>query len=190
MRRYPQWLHGAFIQLACELPGVSKLELLQQNEGIIKLHALFGTELLISDVQLIDSPTTLQLFNNKSFVNYLIENKQFIKLVARPEKIVTSEAFSIASSGFQRAIKEGWTSSVFSDPDATKALGYAILEAGQVDLSKQLRDSQSAFHKITKKWPDRKLLLEGMLRGVAHFASTRKANTELPPSNKKIINLY
>ena len=190
MRRYPQWLDGAFIKLACELPNISRLPLLKQTEGLIKLHALFGTELIISDIQLIDSPVLMKLFTNESYINFLNNNKRFMTLVARPEKIVSSESFSIASSGFQRASKTGWISSTFEDPESTKAMANAVLDEGEIDLEKQLKDRKSAFNKIVNKWPDRKPLLEGMLRGVSHFSSRENAISELSSPDVKTTNLY
>lgn len=190
MRRYVQWLDGAFIQLACELPGISKSLLEARSVELMKLHALFGAELIISDVQLIDSPIILSLFTDESFHNFISDNERYLQLVAHPGTSKSADEFSLATRGLQRALNQRWTSSTFPDPDATREIAAAVLEAGQIDLERELKDRKSTFNQVAARWPDRGKLLEGMIRGVAHFSSSGKSVTGVSPYNGEPLNLY
>ena len=104
MRLYAQWLHGAYFKLALsEGRGIREPQLFEATIAVLKLHALFGTRIVLSDVQVIDSPIVLRLFADSSFRSFLRKHPYFLELVAYPEKVTEPTRYSIATAGLRRA---------------------------------------------------------------------------------------
>lgn len=183
MQLYAQWLHGAYFQLALSSSrGIREQQLFEQTAAILRLHALLGNRIVLSDVQVIDSPVILRLFADDSFRNFLRKHPHILELVAYPEKTTEPTRYSIATAGFRRALAPKWLSSTFPTPEATRELAERLLDAGEIDQERQLRDAASPLNQVIQRWPERALLLKGMFRAVAHFATSSDAPVA-PPSH-------
>jgi len=190
MRLYAQWLDGAYFNLASHKAGVGQENLLYSTASVLKLHALLGTRIVLSDIQLIDSPVVLHLFYDESFRDFLKTHPGFFELIAYPENIQRPTRYSITTGGLRRALVPGWISSAFPNPDATREFSQRLLDSDELDVEKQLRDRNSPFNIVRDKWPERAAFLEGMLRGLAHFSSYSDAPLGPPSHEGPPLTLY
>jgi len=159
---------------------------------MIKLHALFGNELILSDIQIIDSSFILEQFSDPEFRRFLKEYPTFFHLVAKPQG-QGPRRFSIATSGIRRSAVTGWVSSAFEDAHPVKELGQAILSAKSLDPSQQLLEDRkdTIGHIVRIKWPKYHKRLEGTLWAVDHFASeSSRAPVAEPPSGVRIQSFF
>jgi len=85
-RLYAHWLDGEWLRIAHPI-SVEGRSLTVQGvaEGALKLHALFGTRIALSDVQLTDSPVVVRLFANPDFREYLKHDSGFLTSSQIPE---------------------------------------------------------------------------------------------------------
>ena len=81
MRYYAEWLDGEYVLLNHAIRGYSHNAVMQRA---MRFHALFGSTIVLSDVQMIDSKTPIpRLFLDSDFRDFLKENQNFLELVAR-----------------------------------------------------------------------------------------------------------
>ncbi len=76
---HPHWLDGCYVR--------SLTNGLAPVERSLKLHALLGDTLVLSDVQLIDSPIVSRLFSDHQFRAFLARNPNFLELVSDTDQV-------------------------------------------------------------------------------------------------------
>ncbi len=184
MLRYVHWLDGEFIKVTDRIRGPDFVSSSRSLDRMLKLHALFGNELVVSDVQIMDSRYVLELFLDPEFREFMKEFPGFLHLIARAENGSKSKRFSIATSGFRRSLKQDWISSAFGDSRAIIDLGRAILTAGALDPVAQLAEDkpETIGHIVRFQYGQYRKLLEGAVWAVSHFASeSSNAPIDEPP---------
>lgn len=110
VRLYPHWLDGEFVRISTGATGPR-----QDTSAflkVLKIHALLGTELILSDVQVFDSAAVLALFADEGAVQFLKDNRDFLDLKVDPDQTLGDSSWALAARGLAR-ISDGWTSSVF-----------------------------------------------------------------------------
>ncbi|MEW6142647.1 MAG: hypothetical protein AB1597_05745 [Chloroflexota bacterium] len=175
MSRYAQWIDSAYIQLAeYRLAPAQKQLLLDFLIWRLKLHALFGDEFVLSDIQAVDSQVIQKLFldEDKSFHSFLARHPSFLSLVARPLDPMTSSRWAIVSRGLERTQHPYWISSSMPNPEPIKLLAQQILEANEFDSSKWLFDKNSPLFDVVQKWPEREQALKGIVGSIGYFNSS------------------
>ncbi|MBL7208606.1 MAG: hypothetical protein ISS52_00770 [Dehalococcoidia bacterium] len=178
IHRYLQWIDGAYIELASGKPRAMSPSVFRRTLGLLKTHALLGTEIALSDAQINDSHAILHLFSDKSFYDYYLKrHPDFLTLKIRPEATVETDPFSLATVSLKRSLENSWISSVFDSTKWQQELSETLLENGEIsstELEQQLKNPKSKYRNILQNAPPKyRSLLEGMLRCVAHFATSR-----------------
>ena len=123
MRVYAHWLDPEFVDALGR--DVSMLE------RSLKVHALRGDTLILSDIQLIDSPIVYRLFARDDFRQFLRDFPGFMQVVAQPSQ--GDGRYSIVSRSLERATRKGWIPSGVRIPGLISDLSSLILETGWVD---------------------------------------------------------
>jgi hypothetical protein len=185
MRLYAHWLDGEWQKVAYPVTVAHQYMSLQRTaEGWLKLHALFGTRVALSDIQLTDSPVLPKLFVDPEFRNYVEYDRSFLTLVAYPRAGFEGLKARLgrATRGLDRAQRNGWKTSL---PDITvdeikKFSEPILLFDGQPDTGKWLKDKSSGPGKVIASLPQHRELLEGMLRGICHFTKKTGGHSETP----------
>lgn len=190
MRLYAQWIDGAYIRLSLTASGYQEDHLTRQTDAILKLHALFGTNIVLGHIHPIDSPVVLNLFNDPSFRAFIRSYPRFLQLAGYPDDMPSATRYQIATAGLYRALVPGWVSSTFPTPNATQEFADGLLNTGVIDVDRQLHDENSAFNRVVKNWPERRKLLEGALYALDHFANRSDAPVLPAPLMDKPVNLY
>jgi len=73
MRYYAEWLDGEYVLLNQAVPGYDHFDTM---ERAIRFHALFGSTIVLSDVQMVDSKCPIPwLFHDKGFRTFLKERQ-------------------------------------------------------------------------------------------------------------------
>jgi hypothetical protein len=139
---------------------------LEKIESLLKMHAVLGDCLRLSDVQLTDSLAILSLFSGEQFRQFVEAYPDFLSLKGHPSHgfaNLKSEKLAVIFKGLERARDLGWFSSTF--PDATLVR----------EIERQFRsviDEEHAVQKcnsLLKASPDK--LVSGLLYGLRHFST-------------------
>jgi hypothetical protein len=198
VRRYIQWLDGAYTMLALDLFRYRQVEYdkyFYEAESILKLYALFGMKIILSDVQVIDSPVLLRLFSSSDFrKNYLTtdKGKAFFGMSARieEEKSLTfgQRRIRIANSGLVRASRVHWIS---SPPEWTELINrFATrFKDEEIDLNREVEDNNSDFSKLRSQFVGYEWVLQGLLYSVDHFEHTEMVSV-LPSRQVQPKTMY
>lgn len=123
VRVYAHWLDPEFPEALNHEVGML--------ERSLKVHALLGDTLVLSDVQLIDSPVVFRLFAKEGFRQFLRDFPGFMQVVAQPTH--GNDRYSIVARSLERATREGWVSSSVKVPGLLAEFSRIILEKGWVD---------------------------------------------------------
>ena len=170
---YAHWLDGEWLKIAYPIAveGMSG-SLADIAEGGLKLHALFGTRIAISDIQLTDSEAIVKAFANPEFREYLKTDPTFVTLISSPPQGVTDTDFARATSGLYRACTQPhWRTSLMGVPEEIiKRFGDAILCTDNVVAQQCLSDSSKGPGRVIQEYPQHSEKLEGILHGVHFFA--------------------
>jgi hypothetical protein len=189
VRLYAHWLDGEWQKIAAPIT-VSRhfMSLQRAAEGWLKLHALFGTRVALSDVQLTDSPILAKLFVDPEFRNYVKHDPSFLTLVAYPRSGFNglNERLGRATRGLERAHRNGWKTSLPSiTVDEIKRFSDPILSADSESYTARwLNDRFSGPGKVIASLPHHRELLEGMLHGICHFIRKTGGPSETPTQSE------
>ena len=173
---YAHWLDGEWLRIAhTVLVEDSGSTLYSIAEDALKLHALFGTRLAISDVQLTDSEVVVSLFADREFREYLACDRDFLRLVAVPRRDITNPRLATATRGLARAVEQpDWTTSLKGmDVDVIKRFAEPILNSDQPDTGRWLKERRKGPGAVIRAYPQYQRYLDGMLRGICHFSRSR-----------------
>jgi hypothetical protein len=127
MQLYPHWLDGEYVRIATKSTGPQQN--VEEMIRALKLHALLGTEFILSDVQIFDSAAILELFADPEFCKFVEKDRSFLDLLVDPDPDLGTHAFALAARGLTRTLNPGWTSSVFfGDPAPIQHLAKEIID--------------------------------------------------------------
>ncbi len=129
-RIYAHWLDPELMSRRFPSSTTGK-ERLEEFEDLLKLHALLGYSVCLSDVQLIDSYTILTLFSREDFKTFLWSDPflhdrdmTFLRVVSRAcDWELGSLKLRVLANGLSRATDANWRSSIFPDGAATQKIG-------------------------------------------------------------------
>jgi hypothetical protein len=162
MKYYAYWLDGEYLNL--QPNKSSALKLIRRS---IKLHALFGNQLVLGDTQVTDSEAILNLFCNQEFRNFLEKENEFIQMAAFPQE----KGMSLARSGLYRTRNSKWISGVFENPDLVRDLESRLPQDSFL-ASEVLQTDSYSVKKFLMHQNDRdRNLLSGIVWAIAHFES-------------------
>jgi hypothetical protein len=181
--RYAHVLDGEDFRLRI-LHGSTPRAAFEDLEQTLKIYALVGCPLVLSDVQATDSVATLHLFRDQEFLKYLDAFPDWLSLRARvaKEDKTKSERLGALRSGLRRALVPDWSTSAFSSTAVAQAFAEKLLGLEAVDESALLsRDSSASIVRGLHSPADRNLA-EGLVRLFGHFLrDTRTSAAEPPP---------
>jgi len=175
-RLYAHWLDGEWHKIARSTqPDPTGFLLSNSAESALMLHALLGTRLVISDVQLTDSPVLVKLFCDEAFRSYLELDPGFLTLAADPSN-ASDLRRGIATSGLARAIKTGWKTSLPGvDTGLIRDFAREILDLPDLNAVRCLEDASRGPGRLISRSLGTADTLEGILRGVCYFATAPSA---------------
>jgi hypothetical protein len=169
---YAHWLDGEWLKIAYPTVVRGYGRTMQTIiEGWLKLNALFGNQIVISDVQLTDSPIVINLFANPEFRKYISEDPQFLRLVAKPRDDISDPRLAIATRGLDRVYKQKvWTTSLPGvENKAIREFAKCILDLDKIDSAHIINERSKGPGKIIATYPNQKMIFEGMFYGIFHF---------------------
>jgi hypothetical protein len=171
VRVYAHWLDPEVLDALDHKAGM-----LQRS---LKVHALLGDSLVLSDVQLIDSPIIFQLFAREDFRQFLRDFPGFMHVVAQPTQ--GDDRYSIVARSLERATRKGWVPSSVKIPGLVTEFSRIILEKGTVDPDLwHTRDGKRLLTDAGEHAND----LRGILNCLNHFANgDRDVIVRTPPDS-------
>jgi hypothetical protein len=117
--RYASWLDGETLKLNredCRLDAVALVDEVQRG---LKMAALMGQRVALTDIQLVDSPGIALPFADPQFLAFLGANPGWLLLFARPSPddaaLPIPESARRARAGLHRSQRDGWRSSSFPE---------------------------------------------------------------------------
>lgn len=186
---YAHWLDGEWLKIAYPIAVEGRYSTLAEiAQGGLKLHALFGTRVAISDIQLTDSEAIVRAFANPEFRTYLNADPTFLTLISSPPNGVSDTDLARATSGLYRACSQPhWRTSLFGISETViKHFGDEILSSGDILPERHLRNSRKSSRR-TMGDPEG-TLLEGMLYGIHFFARGRGRISTQPNTSRSYID--
>lgn len=151
---------------------------------VLKLHAILGDTIFVSDVQVTDSRALLELFCDTEFVRTA---PRFLRLVARPTDALgaTHQTLQVIESALNRTLRPTWRSSTFRDSEVPKTLARRIQERrpGDTEAFIYVLDK---FQIPTNLPIADKSLLEGMKRALKYFADPGSHVIPAQPANSGV----
>lgn len=186
---YAHWLDGEYCHPRSAAPSVLRKR--RRNiEGILKLRALFGDRISLSDVQLTDSRIVLELFQDPQFQTFVYREPTFLRLVAAPH-----EAFGHPSiptlpcilSGLGRSLNSGWQSSAFSTSWIPRELAKRFKKVKDTDEAVALLEPTGALTQLQTTIIDKddRELCGGLLNALRHFLQEGIVETYAPKEPAK-----
>ena len=177
MRYYAEWLDGEYLLLNHTIHGYNHFLVMQRA---IRFHALFGSTIVLSDVQMIDSKTPIPtLFLDCDFRAFLKEKPDFLALVADQVPGTKHHRFGIAMNGVQRVIDQE-NKPEDSYEMALTRLGEPILRAGSFDADRYLKfkhRGKGQVARVIRRFPQYRPALEGLLHALDYFSRGSLPNT-------------
>ena len=164
-------------------------------EGILKMHAVLGDSMSLSDVQLIESALVLRLFSDPEFRAFTAAHPDFIRLVAKPSPLVEtgSERTSSVSSGLARIKDLG--EAYFSDTFYSRNTMLHV-----VDLFRGIRNEKDLenifsprgrFSQFVNEYAQEdKPLLSGLFHCLAHFFFNQNVPVTTPRARQKSTSYH
>jgi hypothetical protein len=194
---YCHWLDPEYLAIR----GARKSVLDQRRQeivGLLKMKAIFGDRVYLSDVQLNDSRVIFEMFVDKGFRAFLREHHDFLHLEAVPAKELSAapEQLAVVGAALVRTLWKGsgWGSSTYGSPERTQSIAKAYLTIkSQSDLEGLLRPRGSLGklrHACSSSGRQEDKLVVGMLNAIEHFASplgSWGASHQLPKSYYEIL---
>lgn len=191
---YAHWLDPVY--LGARLLGGSVAEQRRlEFEGILKMHAVLGDSMSLSDVQLIESALVLRLFSDPEFRAFTAAHPDFIRLVAKPSPLVEtgSERTSSVSSGLARIKDLG--EAYFSDTFYSRNTMLHV-----VDLFRGIRNEKDLenifsprgrFSQFVNEYAQEdKPLLSGLFHCLAHFFFNQNVPVTTPRARQKSTSYH
>lgn len=180
MRYYAEWLDGEYLLLEHAIHGYDHSAAMQRA---IRFHALFGSTIVLSDVQMIDSKTPIPgLFLDPHFRAFLRERPEFLALVADQAPDTRDQKFGIAMNGIHRVRRQAKKPEDSYEMAVTR-LGEPIFRAGSFDADRYLvsrHRGKGKVGRVIKRFPQYAHALEGLLHAVDYFSRGSLPETTTP----------
>ncbi|MGW1930481.1 hypothetical protein [Streptomyces sp. NPDC001919] len=122
MEIYAHWLDGEHLRVSGWSPQDTSLAVM------LKIQALLGHTVVLSDVQLIDSHAVQALFETEDFRSFVRGCPSFLRCTTAAP--AGSDPFALVTTGLKRALEPGWLSSSFDTAEPLVRLSEAVLERG------------------------------------------------------------
>ena len=162
---YAHWLDEEYGRIR---GGVGGHEFISDRAATMRLYALFGHPIHISDQQLFDSSATRALFGDPGFVDFARDYSP-VKLQRIPSSgAATSTGDSLLRDAFLRPTEEGWVSSSTVETRSVVAAAHLIHDGG-LDL---LRDRDALRDRIRRDGltPESIAYLQDLREGILYLA--------------------
>jgi hypothetical protein len=184
VRYYAEWLDGEYVLLNQVIHGYDHSAVM---ERAIRFHALFGSTVVLSDVQMIDFRTPIPtLFLDRDFRAFLNEKhnekQNFLALVADPVRGAKNEKFAIAMKGIERLTDQA-NKPADSYEMAVTQLGGPIFRAGSFNAERYLNPRHAGkghVGRVIKRFPQYRDKLRGLLHAVDYFSGSPLSATTMP----------
>jgi len=181
VRYYAEWLDGEYVLLNQVIQGYTHSSVMQRA---IKLHALFGSTIVLSDVQMLDSKTPIPtLFLDRSFRTFLNKKQNFLALVADPARGAKDLRFAIAMKGIERLTDQA-NKPEDSYEMAVTQLGEPVFAPGSFDADRYLSPKHRGkghVARVIRRFSKYRRELTGLLYAVDYFSSgARPQDTTMP----------
>ncbi|MFF2364117.1 hypothetical protein ACFVU0_15605 [Streptomyces sp. NPDC058122] len=125
MEIYAHWLDGEHLRLSEWNPQDQSLVVM------LKIQALLGHTVVLSDIQLIDSPVVQALFESDDFRSFARGCPEFLRCTTGAPP--GSTPFTLVTTGLRRTLEPGWLSSSFDTAEPLVRLSEEILERGETN---------------------------------------------------------
>ncbi|MGW4745670.1 hypothetical protein ACWEPR_12820, partial [Streptomyces sp. NPDC004290] len=125
MEIYAHWLDGEHLRVSGWEPRDTSLAVM------LKIQALLGHTVVLSDVQLIDSHAVQALFETEDFRSFVRGCPSFLRCTTAAP--AGSDPFALVTTGLHRALEPGWLSSSFDTAEPLVRLSEAVLERGEAN---------------------------------------------------------
>jgi hypothetical protein len=167
MRLYAHWLDGEYVRIVRSRSPQIVTDVINPA---LKISALFGNEIVLSDIQLYDSGAVQDLFLDSSFRQFLQDDPSFLWLVASAE---SDSRFTLATSGAQRARSRGWKSSSLDNPSPLVELAEILVERKIADPYPVLYEPFDGKAPLIDRWPQEQYrrVLKATTQAIYHFSS-------------------
>ena len=175
-RTYPHWLDGEyFLTDQRKRDRYYSIRMTKHASDILKLRVQFGLPLAVSDQQVSDSYGVLKLFSDLIFCQFIGKHPEFLKLSPNPRygeevnpvRRILRRLFDNSGNRL-----EGFTSSLFSNPEPLLALAEILMEAGEVDPQRDL--SEGKVCNLIERYrenPSTFEMLRGLVFALSHFSN-------------------
>lgn len=104
---YPHWIDDAFLRLPGDVSGLQ--EPVTATEDWLKLYALFGYSIVVSDVDLATSELISRLYLDPQFCSFIGVNRSFIRIAGQRKRNLGSAEFDLATSAIPRFLVQAST---------------------------------------------------------------------------------
>jgi hypothetical protein len=180
VRYYAEWLDGEYVLLNHVIRGYDHSAVMNRA---IRLHALLGSTVVLSDVQMIDHKTPIpMLFLDGDFRAFLRENKNFLALVAEPVRGAKHQQFAISMKGMERITDQA------NKPDdsyelAVTQLAEPIFRAGSFNADRYLNPKHARkghVARVIRRFGQHGGALKGLLHALEYFSRGPLPTTTTP----------
>jgi hypothetical protein len=153
---------------------------MRKVETIIKLHAMFGDTIRVSDVQVIESLPLLSLFLKTDFCDFIKGQggDELLSMWAHPtDKLnLGTPHLAVIAAGLGRSLEDDWDCSSFDDRNTVKTVARAFKGVKSADMASELLRGNGKLARFLEEYRgDDKDCLEGMLKSLEYFL-TRAAH--------------
>jgi hypothetical protein len=184
MRYYAEWLDGEYDLLNQAIRGYDHSAV---AERAIRFHALLGSTIVLSDIQMLDNKTPIpRLFRDpdfRFFLNKKQENKQnFLALVADPVRGIKDQKFAIAMKGIER-LRDQAKKPPESYEMAVTRLSEPLLRGDSFDADRYLDSrhfGEGHIGRAIKHYHQYRRELQGLLHAVDYFSRSPLRDTTKP----------
>lgn len=183
MQVYIHWLDSEYIATAVRA-GTKAFHHRATAERTIKAFALLGVDLVLGDMQILESLPILDLFKDEAFYKgFLAVSPTFLQVGADAEGVKGQlKAFHIATSGYRRCLKPGWQSSLFRQPHNLQRIAEIVTkEENDIDEDMLRDEAKGSVGAIIGAAGADKDNLKAAFLAVLHFARHRDATLHRVP---------
>lgn len=187
---YAHWLDPEYTSFRWPDPVVKRR--LRYIFEVLKLRAIMGDAIYVSDVQITDSRALLELFCDKEFVRCMKARPDFLRLVAieTDDLGASDQRLKIIESSLVRTLGPTWRSSTFRDAEVPKDIARHVQKQRPAD-AEAFADALEKFTPSAKLPDADKRFLGGMIEALKYFATaTSQVSPAKPPGSSNTPRIY
>ena len=176
---YAHWLDPDYLGWRV-LPSDQVLDRTRQFQGFLKMHAIAGDCMHISDVQLIESRALLLSFADSGFRGFLDRHPEFLCLIGQPDFSLggRSQRLATISSGLARIyrVRESYIPNTFHSKSLIPSIAELFMNANQDGDAERLFGHRGRFTEFLSRYADvDRDLVEGLYFALRHFVKNHAA---------------